>query len=45
MTEIMIMLRFGTQFEMKTMKDYHNLYLKWDLLLLAVYLKNLEIIV
>ena len=35
MTEIMIMSRFGTKFEMKTMKDYHNMYLKCDLLLLA----------
>ena len=23
------------RFEMKTMKDYHSLYLKWDVLLLA----------
>ena len=29
---------------MKTMKDYHDLYLKGDVLLLAMFLKNLEII-
>ena len=28
-------LMFGKKFEMKTMKDYHNLYLKCDVLLLA----------
>ena len=32
-------------FEMKTMKDYHDLYLKCDILLLAEVFGNLEIIV
>ena len=30
---------------MKTMKDYHDLYLKYDILLLAEVFGNLEIIV
>ena len=30
--------------EMKTLKDYHDLYLKFDVLLLADVLKNLEVI-
>ena len=29
---------------MKTMKGYHDLYLKGDVLLLVMFLKNLEII-
>ena len=32
------------KFEMKTLKDYHDLYLKFDVLLLADVLKNLEVI-
>ena len=28
-------LMFGQNFEMETMKDYHDLYLKCDILLLA----------
>ena len=32
------------KFEMKTIKDYHDLYLKCDVLLLADVLKNLEVI-
>ena len=36
MTKTMIMfLIFGRKFEMIMMKDYHNLYLKWDVLLPA----------
>ena len=31
-------------FQMKTMKDYHNLYLKRDILLLANVFENLEIV-
>ena len=30
-----MLLMFGKKFEMKTMKDYHNLYLKYDVLLLV----------
>lgn len=33
------------EFEMKTMKDYHNLHIKCDVLLLAHTLEILEIIV
>ena len=32
-------------FEMKSMKDYHHLYLTCDVLLLADVFENLEIIV
>ena len=34
-------LKIWNKFEMKTMKDYHDLYLKCDVLLLAMCLKNL----
>ena len=30
-----MLLMFEKIFEMKTMKDYHGLYLKWNVLLLA----------
>ena len=30
-----MLLRFGGRFEMKTMKDYHHLYLKCNELLLV----------
>ena len=33
--EYKYVLNFWNQFEMKTMKDYHDMYLKWDILLLA----------
>ena len=33
--EYKYVLNFWKQFEMKTMKDYHDMYLKWDVLLLA----------
>ena len=32
-------LKVWNKFEMKTMKDYHNLYLKCDVLLLVVFEK------
>ena len=35
MTEYDCALNVYIKFEMKTMKDYHNLYLKFDVLLLA----------
>ena len=38
-------LKVGNKFEMKTMKDYHDLYLKCDALLRQMFLKKLEIIV
>ena len=37
-------LNVWRKFEMKTIKDYHHLYLKCDVLLLTNLLKNLEII-
>ena len=38
-------LKVWNKFEMKKMKDYHDLYLKGDLLLLAkTFVKNLKII-
>ena len=37
-------LKVWNKFKMKTMKDYHNLYLKYDFLLLADVFKILEII-
>ena len=37
-------LNVSNKFEMKTMKDYHDLYLKCNVLLLADVLKNLKII-
>ena len=37
-------LNVWNNFEMKTMKDYHDLYLKCDILYLADVFKNLEII-
>ena len=36
--------QFWNKFEMKTIKDYYDLYLKRDVLLLAYVWKNLEII-
>ena len=36
-------LNIWNKFEMKTMKGYHDLYLKCDVLLLANVFKNLEI--
>ena len=40
---INIFFSFLNKFEMKTMKDYYDLYLKHDVLLLAYVWKNLEI--
>ena len=38
-------LKVWNKFEMKKMKDYHDLYLKYDILLLAnVFVKSLKII-
>ena len=37
-------LNVWSKFEMKTMKDYHDLYLKCDVLLLTDVFENLEII-
>ena len=37
-------LNVWNRFEMKTMKDYHDLYLKCDILLLEDVFRNLEII-
>ena len=37
-------LNVSNKFEMKTMKDYHDLYLRCNVLLLADVLKNLKII-
>ena len=39
-----VVAKVSNKSEMKTMKDYHDLYLKGDVLLLAMFLKNLEII-
>ena len=38
-TEYEHILNVWNKFEMKTMKDYHDLYLKYDVLLLAVFKK------
>ena len=35
---------FSKKFEMKMIKDYHDLHLKYDVLLLADVFENLEII-
>ena len=36
-------LKVWSTFQMKTMKDYHNLYLKCDVLFLIDVFKNLKI--
>ena len=37
-------LNVGNKFEMKTMKYYHDLYLKWDVCFWLKHLKNIEVI-
>ena len=39
-----VVLKVWNKFEMKTIKAYHELYLKYNVLLLADAFKNLEII-